>query len=514
MKKFFIVFLASFLFFSACAMENNSSAVIHSESQILAGDSGQIFYNPDMGFYSAVKVKIDTEGHITNIDEVNYEVNHSVEEISSYDSGSHFNLINLEVDLSAFSGRVNKSKSDIALTENHLKELEAVLDSLYENEKTTVIRFAYDPDFSEKLVSYEEGGKTYKACEPLDFQNILDAVDIICLVLKRHLEVITALQCGMLGPWGEMHTTFYAESSKDGKPRGYLVEVMKEFMKGLKGCDLPLLVRQPQFIYCYLTDSAAYDVRFIPPAKNFSYGDDLYRLGIYNDAYLADEGDSGTFVTDNGRDAEIAFLAPYTNHTPYGGELIGLYSLKDGISQLQNVHLSFLNIGWNEACLKKLNSSAFTYDGGTIFNYLLTYMGYRYLITSSSFDYYQGGKELGIKIAVKNEGLANLPYHRKKTVKLYFIPCGSEITGNENYVEGKGDLFAGQAEMSFKADISTLASGTYEVYAAFCDEDSGKYALRFANEGWNEKLRANKIGTFTCESAGKFIARQETGKMF
>lgn len=502
MKKIIFIVLAAFLFFSACAMEINSQkkasepAVTDSEAQILAGDSGKIFFNPDMGFYSAVKVKIDTNGTITNIDEVYDEINHSVENVSSYSSGYHFNLVNLEVDLSAFSGRVNESKKDIALTENHLKALEEVLDQLLENEKTTVIRFAYDPDFSNKLISYKEEGKTYKACEPLDFQEILNAVDLICSVLKRHLEVITALQCGMLGPWGEMHTTFYAESPKNGKLRGYLVEVMKQFMKGLKGCDLPLLVRQPQFIYCYLTDSEYYDVHFIPESKTFSYGDDLYRLGIYNDAYLADEGDSGTFVTDNGRQAEIAFLEPYTNHTPYGGELIGTYGLKNGIEQLKNVHLSFLNIGWNETYLKKLDSSSFTYNGETIFKYLLKYMGYRYLIASSTFNYYEGGKALGIKLSFENEGLANLPYHRKKSVRFYFIPCDSEITGNEKYIEGNGNLFIGQEEISFKVDISTLPSGNYDVYAKFCNEESGKFALRFANDGWNEKLRANKIGSF------------------
>ncbi|WP_039923795.1 DUF4832 domain-containing protein [Treponema sp. JC4] len=508
MKKIIFISLSAILIFSACAMEIKSSkkasedavndsepAVTDSEAQILAGDSGQIFFNPDMGFYSAVKVKIDTRGAITNIDDVYDEINHSVENVSSYSSGYHFNLVNLEVDLSAFSGRVNESEKDIALTKNHLKALEEVLDQLLENEKTTVIRFAYDPDYNNKLVSYTENGKSYKACEPLDFQKILDAVDLICSVLKRHLEVITALQCGMLGPWGEMHTTFYAESPKNGKPRGYLVEVMKQFMKGLKGCDLPLLVRQPQFIYCYLTDSEDYDVSSIPESKTFSYGDDLYRLGIYNDAYLADEGDSGTFVTDNGRQAEIAFLEPYTNHTPYGGELIGTYGLENGIEQLKNVHLSFLNIGWNETYLKKLDSSSFTYNGETIFKYLLKYMGYRYVITSSTFDYFEGGKKIGIKLSFKNEGLANLPYHRKKAVRFYFIPCGSEITGNENYIEGNGNLFTGQEEISFKVDVSSLASGDYDVYAKFCNEESGKFALRFANDGWNEKLRANKIGS-------------------
>ena len=99
-------------------------------------------------------------------------------------------------------------------------------------------------------------------------------------------------------------------------------------------------------------------------------------------------------------------------------------------------------------------------------------------------------------LSFKNEGLANLPYHRKKAVRFYFIPCGSEITGNENYIEGNGNLFIGQEEISFKVDVSSLASGDYDIYAKFCNEESGKFALRFANDGWNEKLRANKIGSF------------------
>ena len=123
-------------------------------------------------------------------------------------------------------------------------------------------------------------------------------------------------------------------------------------------------------------------------------------------------------------------------------------------------------------------------------------MGYRYIIKSSSFDYYDDGKLLGINLKFQNDGFANLPYHRKKTVRLYFIQNGSEITGNESYISSEGDLFTGQESMSVKADVSSLSNGKYDVYAKFCDSETGKYAVRFANDGWNETLKANKIGSY------------------
>lgn len=483
MKKSITYIFAGLLILAGCSMGGGDKSN--------TSDSGRIIYNPDMGFYSAIKVKIARDGTITNRNEVNEEINHTADKVTSYKDSYHFNLVHLKVDLSAFSGRVNETGKDVELESTHLSELGEVLSELKNKEKTTVIRFAYDPDYDNKLVSYQDGEKTYKACEPLNFDNVLGAVDIICNLLKDHLEVITAIECGMLGPWGEMHTTYYAESAKDNITRGYIVEIIKHFMDGLDGYDVPLLVRQPKFIYCYLNQNTPnYDDRFIP---DVSYNNSLKRLGIYNDGYLNEENDSGTFVTQNGRSAEINFLEPYTDHTPYGGELIGTYGLKNGITQLQNVHLSFLNIGWNSEILKKLDSSAYTWHGETMFKYILKHMGYRYILTDYSFN--EINNTLTVNLSFRNDGFANLPYHRKKKVWLYFIEEGTEITENEAPVKTSA-LFTGQKDINFTANISSLDSGTYTVYAKFCNSD-GKYAIQFANDGWNESLKANRIGTYT-----------------
>ncbi len=457
-------------------------------------DCGKVIYNPDMGFYCLQSVTVTSDG-VSNLEEIQEDASKKTKKVSegdyAYKSNYKFDLVHIEFDISAFSGRVNK-KNDLELTPAALNDIRTVLGYYRAAEKTVIVRFAYDPEYKGEKIDKTD---KYVEIEPLEWSTVISHVNALCPILKDYADIITAVECGMLGPYGEMHGTIYAEGDKDGKLRGYIVDLMKTFIAGLKGTDLPLLVRQPRFIYCYITDNTTYNGHHVPSAVNPVYGDDLYRIGLYNDGYLDEESDSGTFKTDDGREAEIAFLEPFTNHTPYGGEMIGIYDLENGITQFENVHLSFLNIGWNANFFTKLDNGTYMYNGENMFKYLLKHMGYRYVLTSSSFDYYDDDKTFGINLSFKNNGFANLPYHRRKTVKLYFVPAGTEPTGQEKYINTTGDLFTGQNKISVKADVSSIEKGRYDVYARICDDD-GKFSIELANDIWNPELRANKIGTF------------------
>lgn len=493
----FLIFYTFFLF-AGCANDSSASPAQEKKSKSIAQelsfqDSNKIIYNPDMGFYCLQGIAVTTEG-ISNLSDIQNAANNGTSKLDSegnYSSSAQFDLVHLEFDISAFSGRVNK-KGDILLsdTPHALEDIKTVLGYYRSAEKNVIVRFAYDPNYSGK----SENGK-YVEIEPNEWDTVISNTKSLCPILKEYSDIITAVECGMLGPWGEMHSTYFAEGKLNGKLRGYTVDLIKTFLSELKGTKLPLLVRQPQFIYCYLTDDTTYDGSYIPNKPSFSDSDDIYRLGIYNDGYLDGESDSGTFRTNDGRDAEIAFLEGFTNHTPYGGEMIGTYGLESGVTQLKNVHLSFLNIGWNQEVFKKLDSSDYTYGGEKMFKYLLKHMGYRYVLTSSTFDYYENQNQIGIRLEFRNDGFASLPYHRKKAVKLYFVPKDTKITGSEQCIDVKEGTFCGQENLSLKADISCLASGTYDVYAKLCDSD-GKFPIQLANDLWNEKLRANKIGSF------------------
>ena len=497
MKRISIFATALLLGFFSCSMSvgnDSSPSIKKSVEQPLNGECGKVIYNPDMGFYCLQSVKVEPDG-ISNLDDIRENASEKTKKVAdsnyAYNKNYKFDLVHLEFDISDFSGRVNKNE-DLELTSSALNDIRAVLKAYRDNEKTVIVRFAYDPGYEGEK---DDNGK-YKVIEPLEWSTVISHVNALCPILKDYADIITAVECGMLGPYGEMHGTPFAEDKKDEKLRGYIVELMKTFMAGLKGTDLPLLVRQPRFIYCYLTDNTSYDGRHVPAAVTPVYDDDLYRIGLYNDGYLDTESDSGTFKTEDGRDAEIAFMEPFTNHTPYGGEMIGLYDLENGITQFENVHLSFLNIGWNANFFAKLDDGSYKYKDEKMFTYLLKHMGYRYVLTSSVFDYYEDGKTLGINLSFKNNGFANLPYHRRKTVKLYFVSSGTEPSGTETYISTDGDLFTGQDKISVKANVSSINKGKYDVYARLCDEN-GKFPIELANDIWNAKLRANKIGTFS-----------------
>ena len=453
-----------------------------------------VIYNPDMGFYHAMMIPVAADGTA----ETAIPAATLLDEDGSYNAYARFNLVHLEIDISAFR---EAQELKLASVETLLSELEA-------QEKTAIVRFSYDKNFA---------GNTQNV-EPEDFALVLSHARQICTVIQRHTDAITALECGLLGPWGEMHTTDFAEaapsasefqsylatiapnaqaaieSGEDDIEKGYIVLLMEQFLTAMDGADIPLLVRQPNFIYNYLKrfagvqfDGQSVPAQFVPSGK-------ARALGLYNDGFLADKSDAGTFRID--RDDEIAWLDAFTNHTPYGGELIGSYSLADGDTQLKSVHLSFLNIGWNAAVLAKLDKTTAAYsEGESIFKYLLTHIGYRYAVVPESARISFSGTTLAVSAPLENLGFAELPYHRTKSIFFICMPKDSAPTGNEPMLQTSGTFSGGERTLFAEANIGLLSAGEYDLYLKIANS-SGKYAIRLDGAVWSDALKANKLGSF------------------
>lgn len=482
-------------------------------------DSEQIIYNPDMGFYSVITLTVTKNG----IEDK------KLEEIASHNPicidgvypdndeeiwPASFDQLLLEFDISSFStrneGGVEKENGKpLHLPSDDIGE---VLEAVKRAGKTAIVRFAYDPEFG--------GDGENRDVEPEDFELIFTHIEDISSVLKDYTKILTALQCGMIGPWGEMNFTTYSKSvdknqfeklvSKydldltsvpdDGNKieHGFILLVMRKFIKELEAnnCNIPFLVRQPRFIYDYLKrrDNAfAFDgvnppEVFVPTADKI----ELYRLGLYNDGYLGSADDSGTYTLAN-RSAEVTFVQEFTNHTPFGGELIGDFGIKmnnfSSFEEMFKVHLSYLNIAWNPSFFRQFNS--LIYNGETAFQYLIKHMGYRYILTKSVFETSDDGGPLEIRLSFENKGFANIPYHRKKILILYFVK-----DGNLKLTKTLPNMVFDGNSKEINIDTGFLASGTYTVYLKVSDED-GAYPIRFANDLWEPELMANKIGQFT-----------------
>ena len=331
--------------------------------------------------------------------------------------------------------------------------------------------------------------------------------------------------------------------------KGTSLLVVRKYLEEMQahGINCPLLLRYPLTLYYYavafegasFTDSLPLD--YDPEEHKTDLG---YRLGMYNDGYLGSYSDYGTFTLKKSssltsgmpdgwekdrirsrRSEEVAVLEKYLRHTAYGGELLaGESDTKpafwdkvpdEACEEMKLVHLSYLNISHNYHAFEALDTSSYTYGGQNLFHYLLSHMGYRYIITNLDQQPVSAhGKNIHINLGIVNDGVTEMPFHRVKGFKVYLIPAGQNQSSSATAFSAEGEFkgdYSKQDVSEIERYVSTsveafsLSAGDYDVYLKVCDITGnsltdGKYAIRFANEGiWNETLSANKLGTVTIE---------------
>ncbi len=412
--------------------------------------------NPDQGFYRPVFVKINESGVSYNKNIINNSTQ----------------LYHLRIDISAYSAAVN-GDCDKPLTQSALDGLEELLSYVKQRDKNAVVRFAYDPYY---------GGSKNK--EP-DTEMILTHIEQVCPVLEDYATTVTAIEAGLIGPWGEMHSSTIANSE-------HISRIIQAFLDNTE--TIPLLVRTPKMIYDYLGIT-------VKDIGNYSIDPDseAYRLGLFNDGYLGSGNDLGTY---SDRAADTEFLSRQTDHLPFGGEVVipdsKLHDIDVCLPEMNKLNLSYLNIEWNNKVIEKWKNSFYTqacgtdelYYGKSAFGYIENHMGYRFVLTRSDLQYNHSLNKINIELNLKNVGFGNL--NRVKRTKIIFTDKNGETVFSREASE-----FCGGE--SFNCSVKPkLTNGKYDVYLRiYGDEtdDTPLYCLQFANDRlWNAELKANKIG--------------------
>lgn len=416
-------------------------------------ESTERINNPDQGFYRPIYVRITEDGISYNKNIVNNTTQ----------------LYHLRIDISAFSQASNEI-ADKALTENALSGIDELLSYLREKNKSAIARFVYDPGLN---------GSSNK--EPaLDM--ILHHISQLSTILDQYHDTLTAIEVGLIGPWGEMHTSTMA--NKD-----VINALIDAYLNNTT--EIPILVRTPKMIYNYLgitiDDIDTYRIESTAKA---------YRLGLFNDGYLGSSNDLGTY---SNREKEVPWLALQNGHLPYGGEVVipnsTLHDIENCPEEMFQLHLSYLNIEWNYNVIDKWKNSTYTeaagadslYYGETAFQYIENHMGYRFVLENSILEYDTAVSQFGIDLSLRNVGFGNLSRPMNMTLLL------ESETGEITFIDA--GQFNGGKKITFQTDL-TLKDGNYNVYLKL-DKGNGKYALRFANDLWNEELQANRIGSFS-----------------
>ena len=405
--------------------------------------------NPDQGFYKCIYIVMDPNAPI------------------SIDKRGEGVLNHLRIDISKFSSKVNM-EADLPINDESLKGLDNFFFELREANKNAIVRFAYDPGYVGNL-NKEPSMETMKL-----------HISQLSNILNKHSAEITAIEAGMLGPWGEMHTSDMSTDENKATIFRYWLRYTKEF---------PILGRTPQALFAYWGKTLDEMEKYIIPPTDAGY-----RLGIFNDCYLSSENDRGTY---NDRPRETKWLSTINTHLPYGGEVCRVHVLNDlenAIPENRLLKLSYLNGGYEEQVThEKWESQKYTSAIGndSIYydmngrDYIERHFGHRLYMESLSVSYEISGA-FSLTISLKNSGFGNLL--KKKKVYLFFTKEDGTLIKYKfyGYYEGSSEI---------KINDKLLKDSSYKVYLKLCTLKTNNkfyYHLQFANDNvWSDSLKAH-----------------------
>ncbi len=367
-------------------------------------------------------------------------------------------------------------------------------------------------------------------CEPDDISWIVKHIEQISSVLNKYPKTVIAIEAGMVGPWGEMHSSKYSSRESMSTIVGAWVDNLD--------ADITILCRTSNFFinYIYSSNNGSQSERNSLFMADMKSGANplCFRFGMYNDGYLGNAWDYGTWGTATMERAEgIEMLRVIGEYAPYGGEMaytgiehvLGtvaggspspIYS-DSFVYELYATHLSYLsNIKSDSHNIKQeLDKITFgenhyfegmpdvsVYYGQTMQKFMLDHMGFRFVVREAKNDESANmGGSITFAGKVENTGFGNI---------LFDPVCEMILVGDNGETVLSADLDPKDFKSTETTDYSvtldlpeSLGKGEYTAYlrmgsASYEDAADGAYSVRFANDGvWNESYGANYLGTFS-----------------
>ena len=442
------------------------------------------------------------------------------------------------------------------ITEDGLSYIREKLQQVRDGEGVTLVRFSYDgPGFSWVDCDHPEDGyidQLIADIEP-DKAQLLRHIEQIKPILREYEDVIMAVDGGMFGPWGEMHSTTFGTS-----PEAYawLIDAWLDAVPESRS----IIVQPGAFLSWYNatygTEYTFADIDQIPAPEP---GTPESRLGFFNDSYAfgCDEGED--FPDDWGSLSEGAFWPGNPlgdedsydrgrimtrirlQNSFYGGEAQGDETLWNTYpfvafeaSYAQTVYLNadysdevherWADFEYTEENMLARMENAYeapygveyavfdpVYDGRNGVEYWRDRLGYRLVLrdanASESFTR-QGALRFEGKI--QNVGFGNIVNRKDVAVILLNKDDGTAYTALTDIdarqwrpdLDSRASNTAAYRDLSFSIlaeRFGELPAGRYDIYMKISDpkeQSANKRCIRFANNGdlWNEALGANKIG--------------------
>ena len=479
-------------------------------------DAMETLDNFDRGFYTPQVLHLKPSGG-KPIEKPYAKLLHLRAEISEFSSHAWLGI-------DSASGDTIRGK-DQDLTEDALNVLQTTFDNIRKDNGHAIVRICYDPWYNGR-----------SNVTP-DHEWVLKHVKQLAPVLSKNTDVIVALEMGMHGAYGEMHSDTNITYDRIAEATNLMLRSTPP--------ELKILTRTGNYSAKVLgfddwgVDFHIDGEKFKEIAK--AKGDTMYRVGMFNDGYLGTQYDYGTWGADCKtsicREEGVAWLEKYGINTPYGGEALTTAENYEVINTPEflsyegfRTHTSYLNIQWNNNLIDSWKKTPFTqkdfdYDPARVdsltgFKYINDHLGYRFVLRESWVSDTVG--EDGIfkaKVRIQNVGFGNLTHKVKASLVVngmrqvgmldtlayiyYEVPLPDSIDFmkvHSRKIEIKGAdtvmTFDGNNEVLIEAKLGSLKYQSpedwtgipLEVYLMVCNDDPVKECIHFANDETRNRI--------------------------
>ncbi len=347
-------------------------------------------------------------------------------------------------------------------------------------------------------------------------ETVLNHISQLKPLLQKNADVISCMQMGFVGTWGEdYYSDYFGDPSSNGA--GQMLDqnwtdkstVIAALLDALPA-DRMIQVRTPQQKQRYLFGpSVPVTVAGMTEAQAYAKTD-IARIGFHNDCFISSPDDYGTYEdygnSSSPRQSSTGILKQYvmndSRFTPVGGETCDdAYSPFNDCepsgqaqTEMRNLHYSFLNCAYNN----EVNDD---WQTGGCMDAIRKNLGYRFVLVNTVYpaDPAVRGMLYSFTCHLVNKGYA-APFNEYPPK----IILRNKETGTEYSFDAETDVrtwYSGAVDfkVSILPDIS-IPSGTYAVFLSLSDKYSSlshrnEYAIRLANNSvWEESSGYNNLG--------------------
>ncbi|MBD5462264.1 MAG: DUF4874 domain-containing protein [Lachnospiraceae bacterium] len=362
------------------------------------------------------------------------------------------------------------------LPEEKLEELENALRTAKDSHVAVVFRAAYDFDGNVE--------------EPDSIERMGRHMEQISEILNTYADQILVVQAGMLGDYGEWHSSRYLDGTEEeqAESRLYILRQWEAYLSPQIKVD----VRRPRFIREAMEEGVLTN-----------------RLGFHNDGLLSTDNDMGTYdEAGMSREYELEWMQLNLAGQVNGGEMpmAGEFSLPENADrEFAKMHIGYLNLKYNEEVLARWEAE--TMGGMDAKSYLENHLGYRLFLSDLVMrqihlegELFQNGMKMNIRLC--NTGYAPLPSDYK-----VFLAVGAdgewvfqEIQMPELYQISNGESVEKEIEVQIPEKFAyenTLDIGLK--IARDAEEENGQDCVELANQEFVYQNGVNKFASLDRE---------------